>query len=94
MVIIATREEQDWLFDALGAAGLCHGCPAQPYCNQTDEAEEAAGVPVEDRISCGEMQRAAIQVVTTTFTASLEGVRNAKRKRDLQHGLPGRPASD
>ena len=80
MVIIATREEQDWLFDALGAAGLRPGCPARPYCNKTDYAEEAAGVPVEDRISCGEMQRTAIQVVTTTYTATLEGVRNAERE--------------
>ena len=80
MVIIATREEQDGLFDARGAAGLCPGCPARPYCNKTDTAEEAAGIPVEDRISCGEMQRTAIQVVTTTYTATLEGVRNAERE--------------
>ena len=80
MVIIATREEQDWLFDALGAAGLCPGCPARPYCNKTDYAEITAGVSVEDRISCCEMQRTAIQVVTTTYTATLEGVRNAERE--------------
>lgn len=81
MVVIATRKELDWLFDALGAAGLCPGCPARPYCNKTDEAEEAAGIPVEDRISCGEMQRAAIQVIVTTYTAELrQGEQNAGKE--------------
>ena len=37
MVVIATQKELDWLFDVLGAAGLCPGCPARPYCNPTDE---------------------------------------------------------
>lgn len=78
MVVIANREELDWLFDALGAAGLCQGCPAQAVCAQYDEAEEASGAPVADRMSCGEMQRAVIQVVVTVTTAQLkQGERNA-----------------
>lgn len=81
MVIIAAKEEQDWLFDALGAAALCPGCPARPICKQTDEVEAAEGVPADDRASCGEMLRAAIQVVTTTYTATTrQGVRNAGKE--------------
>lgn len=75
----------------LGALGLEEETPRNIYdpkpwrdtCHEaeTDEAEEAAGVPVEDRISCGEMQRAAIQVVVTTYTVGLkQGDRNAGKE--------------
>ena len=78
MVVIANQEELDWLFDALGAASLCLGCPARAVCTRYDEAEEAVGAPVEDRMSCGEMQRAVIQVMVTDATAQLkQGERNA-----------------
>ena len=81
MVIIAAKEEQDWLFDALGAAALCPGCPARTICKLTDETETAAAVPADDHTSCGEMLRTAIQVVTTTYTATTrQGVRNAGKE--------------
>lgn len=68
MVVIGTQKELDWLFDALGAAGLCEGCPARPFCTPTDDAEEAQGIPIQERASCGEMQRSVIEVVQTTVT--------------------------
>lgn len=68
MVVIATQRELDWLFDALGAAGLCDGCPARPICTPTDDAEEAQGIPIPERVSCGEMQRSAIEIVLTKKT--------------------------
>lgn len=65
MVVIGTQKELDWLFDALGTAGLCDGCPARPVCTSTDDAEEAQGIPIPERVSCGEMQRSAIEIVLT-----------------------------
>lgn len=80
VVIIATTEELDWMFDALGAAALCTGCPARSICKQTEEAEAAAGVPAYDRTSCGEMQRAAIQVKVETTAQNAQGDRNAGKE--------------
>lgn len=81
MVVIGTQEELDWLFDALGAAGVCEGCPARPFCNLVDDREEAMGIPIPDRISCGEMQRSTIETVQAKLTRlHTKGGRDAGRK--------------
>ncbi len=65
MVVIATQQDLDWLFESLALAGNCGSCPARAVCDQADEAEEAAGIPVEERVSCGEMLRSKIGAVIT-----------------------------
>lgn len=65
MVVIATQRDLDWLFESLALAGNCECCPARAACRKVDDAEEDAGTPIPERVSCGEILRSQIGAVVT-----------------------------
>ena len=61
MKIAGTEEEIAWAFRALEVAGLCKGCPSREACDASEGIEDAKDTPIEQRPTCGDMLRLAIE---------------------------------
>lgn len=81
MMIMGTRAETDWMIEAMAVAGCCEGCPVRDLCKKTEKREEAEGVPMDDRTSCGELLRSAICVVATDPPKKRNRPRHHRRRK-------------